>query len=88
MQNPNEGFTKTWMASDWGALTADCGGHFTTLFENRRGIKSAASRVFSRKDLDEHAPDKDHFMVHRIIMGSEEAYDANNNGEIALRGGQ
>lgn len=81
MQNPNEGFTKTWMASDWGALTADCGGHFTTLFENRRGIKSAASRVFSRKDLDEHAPDKDHFMVHRIIMGSEEAYDANNNGD-------
>jgi len=81
MHNPNEGFTKTWMASDWGALTADCGGHFTTLFENRRGIKNAASRVFSRKDLDEHAPDKDHFMVHRIIMGSEEAYDANNNGD-------
>jgi hypothetical protein len=79
--NPQEGFTKTWMASDWGALTESCGGHFVTLFENRRGIKSAASSVFSRKDLDDNAPDKDHFMVHRIIMGSEENYGPNSNGD-------
>lgn len=77
----NSGFTKTWMASDWDSLIAENGGHFATLIENRRGIKSAASALFSRKDLEDMAPDKDHFAVHRIIMGSEEAYGPNNNGD-------
>jgi hypothetical protein len=74
------GISKTFMAHDWPGLVEDMSGHLTTLFE-RGHIKTAASDLFSRKDLDDHAPPPGYFMIHQTVMGSEEGYGFNNNGD-------
>lgn len=74
------GISKTFMAHDWPGLVEDMSGHLTTLFE-RGHIKTAASDLFSRKDLDDHAPPPGYFMIHQTVMGSEEGYGYNNNGD-------
>lgn len=43
--------------------------------------KSAASQLFTPADMDRFRPDKDHFMIHNIIVGDEETYGQNRNGD-------
>lgn len=42
-------------------------------------MKKAASSAFSEKMIRDNAPDKDHFGIHQIAMGSEESYSFNKN---------
>lgn len=44
-------------------------------------IKSAASKLFTRERINGLKPPDDHFGVHNVIMGSEERYGDNNNGD-------
>lgn len=73
-----DGIVKTFMPHDFPGLVEEFGGHLTQLFE-RGCIKSAASNLFSRKDLDDFAPPPGYFMIHQIVMGSEEGYGDNSN---------
>lgn len=73
-----DGIVKTFMPHDFPGLVEEFGGHLTQLFE-RGCIKSAASNLFTRKDLDDHAPPPGYFMIHQIVMGSEEGYGDNSN---------
>ncbi len=57
-------------------------GQIIQVFEASRHIKAAASRVFSRKDLEDHAPPKGKFLTHIITMGSAEQYGANRNHDL------
>lgn len=61
-------------------LVAACDGHMWQLFEDKF-VKSAASDIFTRDELREHAPDKDHFMLHLIAMGDHECYGPNKNAD-------
>lgn len=74
------GITKLFTGHDWPSMIEDMAGHLTTFFE-RGGIKQAASDLFSRKDLDDHAPPPGFFMIHQTVMGNEEKYGFNNNGD-------
>ena len=56
-------------------------GTLVTLYLDRFKIKQAASDLFPRSDLEELAPDKDHFMTHIVAMGSGERYGWNRNGD-------
>lgn len=57
-------------------------GQMIQVFEAYRHIKCAASGVFSRKDLEEHAPPKGKFLTHIITMGSAEQYGPNRNNDL------
>ena len=72
------GITKTFTPHDWPGLVDELHGHLTTFF-TRDHVKQAASELFSKKDLDEHSPPPGHFMIHQVVMGSEEGYGPNNN---------
>jgi len=74
------GINKTFMPYDWPGLVEEMSGHLTSFFE-RGHIKCAASDLFSRRDLDEHAPPPGYFMIHQIVMGSQEKFGYNNNGD-------
>jgi hypothetical protein len=56
-----------------------CGGEMFTFYDEN--IKSAASDTFTKDLLKEHAPDKDHFMLHVVAMGDQETYGPNKNGD-------
>lgn len=56
-------------------------GVLSVLFESDRHIKSASSSAFSEKLMAAHKPDKDHFGIHLIAMGSQEKYGFNRNGD-------
>ena len=56
-------------------------GQLIQVFESSRHIKCAASPVFSRKDLEEHAPPKGKFLTHIITMGSSDLYGNNRNAD-------
>lgn len=56
-----------------------CDGQMFTLYDDN--VKSAASDFFTKEKLKEHAPDKDHFMLHVIAMGDQETYGPNKNGD-------
>lgn len=56
-----------------------CDGQMFTLYDDN--VKSAASDFFTKEKLREHAPDKDHFMLHVIAMGDQETYGPNKNGD-------
>lgn len=47
----------------------------------RELVKSAASRLFSKSDLEGLAPPPTHFGVHHVVMGSQEMYGPNRNGD-------
>jgi hypothetical protein len=66
--------------SDQEELLNACGGVMYQLIEDRL-IKSAASDLFTRDFLREHAPDKDHFMMHLIAMGDQETFGPNKNAD-------
>ena len=57
-----------------------CGGQMFTLYEDSN-IKSAASDAFTKELLRDHAPDKDHFMLHVVAMGDHETFGPNKNGD-------
>jgi hypothetical protein len=57
-------------------------GRLATFFEDVRGVKSAASNVFSDEMMRQHIPDDDHFGVHLIAMGCGEDYGFNKNGDF------
>lgn len=65
-------------------LTALAGGELWKLYEDKH-IKSAASDAFTKDMLRQHAPDKDHFMMHLIAMGAMEKYSSNRNGDAFPR---
>lgn len=76
------GITKVFLAGhDWPALAAEMSGQLSTLIEQRLGYKMAASPLFSKKDLDEHAPPPGHFMRHQIVMGDQEKFGFNINAD-------
>ena len=66
--------------SDQEELLKACGGVMYQVFEDRF-VKSAASEVFTKEALRNHAPDKDHFMLHLVAMGDQETYSFNKNGD-------
>ena len=66
--------------TDQEELLRACDGVMFQLFEDRF-VKSAASDIFTKEALKEHAPDKDHFMMHLVAMGDSEAYGWNKNGD-------
>lgn len=76
----DDGIIKTFMPHDCEGLVSQFSGHLATLFE-RGNIKCAASDLFSRAELQEHAPPPGYFMIHQIVMGSDEVYGENNNGD-------
>lgn len=50
--------------------------------DHRRGlVKSAASELFSRKKLESLRPPDTHFGIHHVVMGSQEMYGGNRNGD-------
>jgi hypothetical protein len=57
-------------------------GQMVQVFESSRHIKAAASGVFSRKDLEDHAPPKGKFLTHIVTMGSAEQYGSNRNSDL------
>lgn len=62
------------------------GGKAFTFYERPSGRGSftkSASDVISRLDLQNYMPPDDHFGVHLITMGAEEAFGANRNGDSA-----
>lgn len=61
-------------------LVAAVAGQMWQLYEDRL-IKSAASDTFDKSALQEHAPDKDHFMLHLVAMGAQERYGFNKNAD-------
>jgi hypothetical protein len=54
-------------------------GQMIQVYESGKHIKSAASRIFSRGDLEGFAPPPGQFLSHMITMGSAEMYGANRN---------
>ena len=54
-------------------------GLMVQVYESSRHIKSAASPLFSRADLENQAPPKGKFLSHMITMGSSELYGPNRN---------
>jgi hypothetical protein len=75
-----DGILKVFSNHDWQGLVTDCGGRLVTMFE-RGHLKSAASDVFSKKDLDDHNPPPGQFMIHQIVMGGEDKHGMNSNGD-------
>ena len=57
------------------------GGQMFQLYDDRYHVKQAASELFDKKALLEHAPDKDHFMVHLVGMGDYETFGPNKNAD-------
>lgn len=78
---PQVGFTKTSMPQDWKDLISACEGHITTFYDRDQQRKQAASDLFSRKEINELTPPKGYFGIHQNIMGSEEAFGFNQNGD-------
>lgn len=56
-------------------------GRLVQVWESGRHIKSAASPLFKRAELEALAPPKGHFMTHAITMGSSDLYSANRNAD-------
>jgi len=73
---------KTHYPDEHEALMRSCDGQLFQIFEDINGItKSAASQLFSSSDLDSVRPDKDHFLIHNVLVGDEETYGYNRNGD-------
>ncbi len=68
--------------TDQEALLRACDGHMFSIHEDLNGLrKSASSSLFSAADLDSVRPDKDHFLIHNVLVGDEETYGQNRNGD-------
>jgi len=57
-------------------------GQMIQVYESGRHIKSAASNMFGRKDLEKFAPPAGKFLSHMITMGSAELYGGNRNADL------
>ena len=67
--------------TDQPELFKACGGVMFQLINTERGVKSAASDAIPRSVIEEHRPDKDHFLIHMIGMGDTETYSFNKNSD-------
>lgn len=56
-------------------------GQMITVYESGRHIKSAASRIYSRPDLERFAPPPGKFLSHMITMGASDRYGWNRNSD-------
>ena len=77
---------KSFATDDHTELLRAAGGKAFTFFERSYGRGSftkSASEVITRHDLQNHMPPEDHFGVHLITMGAEEAFGPNRNGDSA-----
>lgn len=54
-------------------------GRLIQVYESFKHIKQAASRVFSRQELESYAPPKGKFMSHAITLGAYDRYGMNRN---------
>lgn len=54
-------------------------GRFVQVWESHRHIKSAASPLFSRQDLERHAPPAGKFLTHAVTLGNAEKFGQNRN---------
>jgi hypothetical protein len=73
---------KTHHDSDQEELLRLCDGRMFTVCDDLNGLrKSAASRTFTSDQMDAFRPDKDHFLIHNVIVGGQEAYGQNKNGD-------
>lgn len=75
--------TKTFTAASWPGMFKEQHGKFARVWmpDDRVAIKEASTSVFSKRDLEELRPPKGYFGIHRTIMGSEEGYGFNINGD-------
>lgn len=62
-------------------LLRACEGHMTSNFFEGGHIKSAASDVFTKKALDSYRPPKGKWMQHIVIVGTQEHFGPNRNGD-------
>lgn len=76
--------TKLHYAADNEALFKACGGAMSTLVETREQIKSASSDAIPRSVIDAHRPAAGRFLIHTNIVGDEETYGPNRNGDSFL----
>lgn len=56
-------------------------GQLVQVFEDRRHIKKAASRLIGREKLAEFAPPAGKFLTHAVTLGSSDQYGANRNSD-------
>lgn len=56
-------------------------GQMVQVYESSRHIKQAASPLYSRSDLEAHAPPPGQFLSHLVTMGSFENYGENRNAD-------
>lgn len=68
-------------AHEWPGLVRVLEGVSTRLVTATHGYKQAASRLFSKADIEAHAPPPHHFLVHQVVMGDFEKFGFNNNGD-------
>lgn len=57
------------------------GGEMAKVIETDTGVKSAASAAIPREVVEEHRPDRDHFLIHLVGMGSQESFGPNRNAD-------
>jgi hypothetical protein len=68
---------------DHSALIEAAGGRVFTFFDRSDRLTKAASDVITRSDIQNFMPPDDHFGVHLVTMGAEEAFGPNRNGDSA-----
>ena len=66
---------------DQEALWEACGGVMSSMVNTDTGVKSAASEVISRDILEQHRPDKDHWLQHVVALGDYETWGENRNAD-------
>jgi len=79
------GFPKVVFPDSWDLLLESCGGMLTRLVDTDRGVKSAASDLFTKVALEQYRPPKDKFMLHTIGVASEQDYGFNKNADAFSR---
>lgn len=57
-------------------------GRLLSVINTDTGVKSAASDAIPKSVVEEHRPDKDHFLLHVVAMGDGEHYGPNANGDF------
>ena len=82
MSNPHaeEGMVKVHFGSDIIDLLEQKDGRLSSyIFEG--SVKSAASDLFSREDIQRLSPPRGKFGIHKVVIGSQELYGYNRNAD-------
>lgn len=75
---------KTHYQDDQEDLLQMCGGVMSRLVDMDSRYKSAASELISKELIEQHKPDRNHFMIHLVGMGAHERYGPNKNADAWL----